>query len=167
MVLLFEANGTIRYINPSVKKVLGYNPEEIIGSEAFEHVHPEDLKQAKRTFARVLRSPGDQAILEPDNPEAWYNKGMALYRLERYEEAVSSYEEALRLRPDDPEAWYNKGIALSDLERVDEAIQALCIALHAWERHPDYRLLVAEAIKELGYDPEQCEQRFPPAPTSA
>jgi len=99
----------------------------------------------------------DRAInLRPDDPQAWYNKGNTLYDLGRYEEAIEAYDQAISFRPDYPQAWYNKGAALGALGRYEEAIEWLCRAWRAWEQLPDNRVLVAEVLRELGHNPEEC-----------
>ncbi|MBV5312350.1 MAG: PAS domain S-box protein [Prolixibacteraceae bacterium] len=38
----FAADGTIKYISPSVEKILGYQPKELIGQSAFNILHADD-----------------------------------------------------------------------------------------------------------------------------
>jgi len=38
-------DGRIRYVSPSIRQVLGLDPEQILGTDAFSHVHPDDLLQ--------------------------------------------------------------------------------------------------------------------------
>ncbi|WP_231636852.1 tetratricopeptide repeat protein, partial [Planktothricoides sp. SR001] len=38
-------------------------------------------------------------------------------KLQRYSEAIESYEKALEIQPDYHEAWHNRGIALDNLQR--------------------------------------------------
>ena len=47
---------------------------------------------------------------------------MALGKLGRYEEAIKSYDEALKIDPKDAQAWNNKGVALGNLGRYGEAV---------------------------------------------
>lgn len=61
-------------------------------------------------------------ITQPDDYEAWDNRGISLHDLGRYEEAIASYDRAVDIRPDYYEAWYNRGISLHHLERYEEAI---------------------------------------------
>jgi superkiller protein 3 len=42
---------------------------------------------------------------KPDYHEAWYNRGISLDNLGRYEEAISSYDKAVEFKPDYHEAW--------------------------------------------------------------
>lgn len=62
--------------------------------------------------------------LQPDDYEAWNNKGVVLKNLGRYSKAIAAYNQALQIKPDKHEAWNNKGNALSDLGRYQEAISA-------------------------------------------
>ncbi|OPY50796.1 MAG: Tetratricopeptide repeat protein [Methanosaeta sp. PtaU1.Bin112] len=57
--------------------------------------------------------------------EDWSHKGNAQYEQAMYEEAIQSYEEAIRLAPQYAEAWYNKRAALEALEHDNEASAAL------------------------------------------
>ena len=49
-------------------------------------------------------------------------KGIDLYELERHEEAIACFDEAIRLDPELSDVHYNKGIALHVLDRHEEAI---------------------------------------------
>jgi Flp pilus assembly protein TadD len=60
---------------------------------------------------------------------AWTNRGAALIELGRHQEALESYEEALRLNPDLPEAWTGRGFALRELEGYKEALDSYNEAL--------------------------------------
>jgi len=61
--------------------------------------------------AAATRSAAGSAEAPPD-AVAWKEKGDALDRLGRYEEALAAYDRALALRPDYADAWRNKGAAL-------------------------------------------------------
>jgi len=47
---------------------------------------------------------------------------MALEALQRYEEALASYDKAIEIKPDNYYAWQNRGSALGYLQRYEEAI---------------------------------------------
>jgi tetratricopeptide (TPR) repeat protein len=58
-----------------------------------------------------------------------------LVKLKRYEEALQSYDQALKLNPDDNQAWHNRGNVLTiNLKRYEEALQSYDKAL---ESNPD------------------------------
>ena len=43
---VLEADGTLRYVSPAVENMLGYMPEELVGTRVFDYV------QARRTWMR-------------------------------------------------------------------------------------------------------------------
>ncbi len=49
--------------------------------------------------------------------------------LRRFEDALNSYAQALKLNPDFAEAHYNRGIALAQLQRFEEALGSYARAL--------------------------------------
>jgi diguanylate cyclase (GGDEF)-like protein/PAS domain S-box-containing protein len=55
---VLEVDGTVRYVSPAVERMLGYSPEEVIGTEVFDYVHPDDFERALEAFAETLKSPG-------------------------------------------------------------------------------------------------------------
>lgn len=54
----------------------------------------------------------EAVTLDPGDSEAFYEKGLALAELGRYEEAIRAYDKALRLNPGDKDAYTMKGEAL-------------------------------------------------------
>ncbi|MDQ4063437.1 MAG: PAS domain S-box protein [Actinomycetota bacterium] len=62
LVTVTEADGTIRYISPSAKRVLGYLPEEMIGTNTADYVHPDDVEKAFGEFAEALAKPGVHSV---------------------------------------------------------------------------------------------------------
>jgi two-component system cell cycle sensor histidine kinase/response regulator CckA len=40
-----DTDGRVAHVSPSISRVLGYEPEEWIGKEAFDWIHPDDLSQ--------------------------------------------------------------------------------------------------------------------------
>lgn len=62
--------------------------------------------------------------IAPNDVETWYNKGYALVKLKRPEEAVAAYDRVIELSPKEAKAWYNKGFALDELGSEKEALAA-------------------------------------------
>jgi tetratricopeptide (TPR) repeat protein len=60
--------------------------------------------------------------LDPQNWEAWNNRGIVLDQFERYDEALKSYDRAVALAPDDHNVLHNRGAALICLLRYTEAL---------------------------------------------
>ncbi|HPC36852.1 MAG TPA: PAS domain S-box protein [Candidatus Marinimicrobia bacterium] len=40
----FDLNASYTYVSPSIKRIAGYEPEELLGESAFTYIHPEDRK---------------------------------------------------------------------------------------------------------------------------
>ncbi len=53
LIGIFEADATIRYFSPSLERVLGYKPEEIVGRCAMDFVHPDDVSAVADHFSSV------------------------------------------------------------------------------------------------------------------
>jgi len=62
-------------------------------------------------------------MLKPTNSIAYYNKGIALNRLKKLEEAIECYDKTIELNPIDSFALNNKGICLYSLKKYKESIQ--------------------------------------------
>ena len=59
IISILNPDGTIRYVSPSVEWVLGHQPEERVGRDAFgDETHPDDIESARGAFARGLERPG-------------------------------------------------------------------------------------------------------------
>ena len=50
IIARIKTGGIIEYIGPSVRNVLGYEPEKLEGSSLFDLVHPADLQKIKRIY---------------------------------------------------------------------------------------------------------------------
>jgi tetratricopeptide (TPR) repeat protein len=81
--------------------------------------------------------------VRPDSVEALSNRGLTLHVLKRFEEALASYDRALKVRPDYPEALSNRGNTLKELKRFEEALAGYDRALRV---RPDF----VEALSNRG-----------------
>jgi hypothetical protein len=57
-VCLVDAGGTALYASQSTARTLGYPPDEFVGRNVLELVHPDDREALTALFARLLRRPG-------------------------------------------------------------------------------------------------------------
>ncbi|MDA0525231.1 tetratricopeptide repeat protein [Methanococcoides alaskense] len=89
----------------------------------------------KNEYEKSLKAINKALDLNPDDAEAWNNKGVTLGDLGRHEEALEAHNKALELNPDYADAWNNKGVVLGNLDRHEEALEAYKKAL---ELNPDY-----------------------------
>jgi Flp pilus assembly protein TadD len=61
---------------------------------------------------------------EPKNPWAWYGLGAAFYHLDRYNDAIEAYHQAIQIHREHARAWCGLGFAYGHLNRYNEAVEA-------------------------------------------
>src|SRR5437867_7995894 len=57
IVTIVGDNGAFRYASPSVERVLGYPPGELLERNAFDFVHPDDIAIVAEALARAIQRP--------------------------------------------------------------------------------------------------------------
>ena len=63
------------------------------------------------------------AISKNENyAEAYYNRGIAMHKMEKLAEAISDFNRAIRLNPDYADAYYSRGSAKRDIGQYFQAI---------------------------------------------
>jgi len=92
-----------------------------------------------------------------DPAKASYKEGRGFASVGRYEQALTSYESALKLNPAFSDSWYMKGVALEQLGRYKEALEAYDQALVYNQRYSSawYRrgcLLIGTPHRVEGYE---------------
>src|SRR5216110_1992722 len=58
IVTIVGENGVFRYASPSVERVLGYPPGELLERNAFDYVHADDIAIVGEALARAIHNPG-------------------------------------------------------------------------------------------------------------
>jgi len=64
VLTVFDKDGNVDYISPSVERVLGYDQETMLDADLFEYVHPDDLSNALDEFGRMIEKPEYVAVIE-------------------------------------------------------------------------------------------------------
>ncbi|HEY9614799.1 PAS domain S-box protein [Allocoleopsis sp.] len=64
LITIVSASGTILYNSPSIERILGYSPEELVGQHGFNYIAPQDIKAIKRAWKNLLVA-GYGATLSP------------------------------------------------------------------------------------------------------
>lgn len=93
-------------------------------------------------FEKGKEDSGKEFLETARDARSYY--GMALFKLERYEEALEIIDDALELKPDSPTGWSNRGFVLSALDRNEEALEAFEKALAFDPKSP--RILTSKGI---------------------
>ncbi|RLM53864.1 PAS domain-containing sensor histidine kinase [Halobellus sp. Atlit-31R] len=55
-VVLLDASGQYTYANEATERLLGYEPNELVGTNAFEYIHPEDTIEVRTAFERTIEA---------------------------------------------------------------------------------------------------------------
>ena len=58
IVTILGDDGILRYVSPSVQRLLGYGANELLGRNAFEFMHPDDLGPVMEALADAIQRPG-------------------------------------------------------------------------------------------------------------
>lgn len=90
--------------------------EKVLIHRGMDRVKRKDFPGAIEIFERVLAA-------NPEIPEAWNNRGVALYAVGRIDEAQESYDRCLELDPENLDAMRNKGFLLRNQKKLEEALQ--------------------------------------------
>jgi protein O-GlcNAc transferase len=88
--------------------------------------------------------------VNPDAPQAYYNRGIAQQALRRFNEALLSYNKAIALKPDHAEAYSNRGIVLGALKRLKEALASCDKAIALKPNFAEAYYNRGNALQELG-----------------
>jgi PAS domain S-box-containing protein len=64
IIMILDAKGITLYESPAVERVLGFRPEDRIGTNALARVHPDDLQAVKSKFAALLEKPDSRLSVE-------------------------------------------------------------------------------------------------------
>lgn len=57
LIEMLDVDGTMKFVSPSHKRILGYEDGDLIGRRIFEFVHPEDLPGVIDVFTETLQNP--------------------------------------------------------------------------------------------------------------
>jgi PAS domain S-box-containing protein len=64
MIAVLDESGEYRYVSPSVETVLGYEPDQLIGEDAFALIHEDDRGTVVEEFTSALGVPDRRATVE-------------------------------------------------------------------------------------------------------
>ena len=74
VVCFYNQNLTFRYLSPSVNRVLGYLPEELIRQDIDVLVHPEDAQRIRELFFRARNEPVENTVCRVKTKEHGYQE---------------------------------------------------------------------------------------------
>ena len=56
VITVLDESGVIQYESPSLRRMFGYEPAELVGDNVFEYIHPDDRQTALETFHDLIES---------------------------------------------------------------------------------------------------------------
>ncbi len=74
IIMILNDDGEIRYESPSIQRILGHDPEELLNTSIYELIHPDDLSGFKEAVLSVIDAPGVIRTFEfrfPHKNKAW------------------------------------------------------------------------------------------------
>jgi diguanylate cyclase (GGDEF)-like protein/PAS domain S-box-containing protein len=90
VVAVVDDNAFFTYVSPSILGMLGYKPDELVGTSALNLLPADDVSPALRALARILEQSFDQTSVETrvlDRDEIWHTVDITITDL-RQEPAV-------------------------------------------------------------------------------
>jgi predicted O-linked N-acetylglucosamine transferase (SPINDLY family) len=114
---LFNSGRTVE-AEAAFHGMLARNPRDV-----FALYHLALIQYVRKDFEGGLRILEGAMAVAPGFPPNWYGRAMLLQGLGRNEEALKSYDEALRLQPDYAEALLNSGALLREMLQHHAALE--------------------------------------------
>lgn len=135
VMTILRLDGVIDYVSPSVERVLGYSPSDFAGRNAFEMIHPEDVKSVREAFESVVYNTNYHV---PTEFRARHRNGAWIYLEAMGNNLVEDHTitgVVLNLRD-----ITERKAAKNDLTRLNaELTQAYDATLEGWSRALDLR----------------------------
>jgi tetratricopeptide (TPR) repeat protein len=94
---------------------------------ALDYVLLKDYADADKWLTKALRK-------NPSDSEGWYYLGRTKYNENRFEEAISAFQQYLKMDPESIKGEDNLGLAYQGLGRTEDATAAYRTAI-AWQEH--------------------------------
>jgi two-component system, cell cycle sensor histidine kinase and response regulator CckA len=161
VILLVDAAGVMRYLTPSVERVLGHSVADTVNRSVFDFIHPDDHATAAARLAEILRSPDRGVPVEVrarhrDGSWRWVEAtGINLLDDPSVQAIVATYRDITERKraAEELETRARQQAAVAELGRV--ALEAADLR-HLEERAVELAAatLDVEFAKILTYDPE-------------
>jgi len=102
-ISVIDAQGEILYGNPSTTKVLGYQPEELLGRNCLDLIHPEDRDHSSRALQEVLAKPPgplqwDARVRRKDGHYSWVESTVSNLLFECELQAIVMHQRDINAR---------------------------------------------------------------------
>ena len=115
------------------------------------HIHSYPI-----TFEFLKRKPKIRQLTTSD-ASGFYNLGRTYSQLKRYQDAINSFLEAIRLKPNDAKVYYNLGVNYLKVGSVPKALDAFKEVLRVDSRYTDAFYQIGLIYVKQGCDQEAVE----------
>lgn len=58
LISVLDHQGIVRFSSPSIERILGYSQQEMVGRDAFEYIHENDVERIREIFEKIISKPG-------------------------------------------------------------------------------------------------------------
>jgi len=78
LVCIHEPDGRYKYVSPACQNLLGYEPEELVGKDAYSFFHPTDIERIRKTAHEPMLDNGETANVQyrfrkKDGDYVWFD----------------------------------------------------------------------------------------------
>ncbi len=171
---------TRRFSGTTALRSVSSSSSEACASKLEEAVREPDDVAALRSLGFVFTNLGDHGAgalkydaraveFAPYHPVAWRSKGIDLFHLQRYEEALYAFDQARKRAPGRPEMWQAKGVCAMEVRAVCGGRRGVRAVQRPWAVEPRRRLARARRLARgaraaHGGDSKCCERPSGSAP---
>lgn len=113
--------------------------ETVLVHKGMDRVKRNEFEEAIEFFDQVLET-------NPNNADAWNNKGVALFKMGRPDDALECYDRALAADPENLESLRNRAFVLRAMERFEEALEAYETIVYDEPEASDFRNLATVLV---------------------
>ena len=145
MTLMYVSTGDTEKAKALMIKARQENPDDIalMKAEAEMYYKAGDMAAYKKIINEVISK-------DPNNPELYYNLGVASSKNGEKEEAIKYYTKALELNPDYAEALINKSQLILNKEgAIVEEMNALGTSTADYNRYDELKIVKDNLYKEV------------------
>ena len=120
-------------------------------------VEPEPLMEKQPEKTKTISATSTFDINTRPDDDSWFNRGVALEKMGKSEQAVECFDNALEENPNDSWAWFNKGVSLHRLGLLGEALYCYDHSLELNPDDPDLMSNKGILLRTLGKTEEAIE----------
>jgi len=152
IVTIVGENGVFRYASPSVERVLGYAPRELLERSAFDFVHADDIPRVGEALARAIQQPAT-----PQTAQFRFRAQDGSWRmLEAVGQArveASGFAQLIVNARDVTERLRQERALRENKERLRTVISGAPLVLFALDRHGVFTMVEGRGLDALGLRP--------------